>query len=97
MIKAVIFMTLLDLKIQIDKLLEDNPENAHKKIVQWDTDFNDWFDIDEIELLILNSNKIWYPLCRKFCERGHNVTFKVVEAVEPRLLREKEKQYILYI
>ena len=43
---------------------------------------------------ILNSDKVWYPLCRKFCERGHNVTFKVVEEVEPRLLREKEKQYI---
>lgn len=43
---------------------------------------------------ILNSNKVWYPLCRKFCERGHNITFKVVEAVEPQLLREKEKQYI---
>lgn len=43
---------------------------------------------------ILNSNEVWYPLCRKFCERGHNITFKVVEAVEPRLLREKEKQYI---
>ena len=43
---------------------------------------------------ILNSDKVWYPLCRKFCERGHNITFKVVEAVEPRLLREKEKQYI---
>ena len=42
---------------------------------------------------ILNSDKVWYPLCRKFCERGHNVTFKVVEEVEPQLLREK-KQYI---
>ena len=55
MIKGVIFMTLLDLKNQIDKLLEDNPENAHKQIVQWDTDWNDWFDIDEIELIVLNS------------------------------------------
>ena len=43
-------MTLLDLKNQIDKLLEDNPENAHKKIVQWDTDWNDLIPIDEINL-----------------------------------------------
>ena len=50
MIKGVIFMTLLDLKRQIDKLLEDNPENAHKQIVQWDTDSHKLIPIDEINL-----------------------------------------------
>ena len=43
-------MTLLDLKTQIDKLLEDNPENAHKQIIQWDTDWNKFFPVDEINL-----------------------------------------------
>lgn len=48
-------MTLLDLKNQIDKLLEDNPENAHKQIVQWDTDWNKFFSVDEINLWELMS------------------------------------------
>ena len=43
-------MTLLELKNQIDEMLKDNPENAHKQIIQWDTDWNDFFPIDEINL-----------------------------------------------
>ena len=55
-------MTLLDLKNQIDKLLEDNPENAHKKIIQWDADWNDFFPIDEIDLWEL-TNAIEIQIC----------------------------------
>ena len=43
---------------------------------------------------ILHSNEAWYPLCRKFCERGHNITFKVVAALEQNKLRDAEKQCI---
>ena len=55
MIKGTIFMTLLELKNQIDKLLTDNPENAHKKIVQWDTDCYKFLPVDEINLWELMS------------------------------------------
>lgn len=55
-------MTLLDLKNQIDELLKDNPENAHKKIVQWDTDFDGFFPIDEINLWEL-MNTIEIQIC----------------------------------
>ena len=43
-------MTLLDLKNKIDKILKDNTANAHKQIVQWDTDWNKFFPVDEINL-----------------------------------------------
>jgi hypothetical protein len=55
-------MTLLDLKNQIDELLKDNPENAHKQIIQWDTDWNDFFPIDDIDLWEL-TNTIEIQIC----------------------------------
>ena len=51
-----------DLKNQIDKLLEDNPENTHKQIIQWDTDWNKFFPVDEINLWEL-INTIEISIC----------------------------------
>lgn len=64
------------------------------KIVYVGESSNLWNRAKQHRTSILNSNELWYPLCRKFCERGHNITFRVIEAVEPQKLREKEKEYI---
>lgn len=43
---------------------------------------------------ILNSQELWYPLIRNFFERGHEISFSVIESVNPKNLRQKEKDYI---
>ena len=43
---------------------------------------------------ILNSQELWYPLIKSFLERGHEISFNVIESVNPKNLRAKEKDYI---
>lgn len=43
---------------------------------------------------ILNSQELWYPLMKSFLERGHEISFNVIESVNPRNLKSKEKDYI---
>lgn len=43
---------------------------------------------------ILNSQELWYPLMKSFLERGHEISFDVIESVNPRNLKSKEKDYI---
>ena len=43
---------------------------------------------------ILNSQELWYPLVKSFLERGHEISFNVIESVNPKNLRAKEKDYI---
>ena len=43
---------------------------------------------------ILNSQELWYPLMKSFLERGHEISFNVIESVNPRNLKAKEKDYI---
>ena len=43
---------------------------------------------------ILNSQELWYPLMRNFLERGHEISFDIIESVNPKNLRQKEKDYI---
>ena len=43
---------------------------------------------------ILNSQELWYPLMKSFLERGHEISFNVIESVNPKNLKMKEKDYI---
>ena len=43
---------------------------------------------------ILSSQELWYPLVKSFLERGHEISFNVIESVNPKNLRAKEKDYI---
>lgn len=43
---------------------------------------------------ILNSQELWYPLMKNFLERGHEISFNVIESVNPKNLKMKEKDYI---
>lgn len=43
---------------------------------------------------ILNSQELWYPLVKSFLERGHKISFNVLESVNPKKLKQKEKDYI---
>ena len=43
---------------------------------------------------ILNSQELWYPLMKSFLERGHEISFNVIESVNPKNLKTKEKDYI---
>ena len=43
---------------------------------------------------ILNSQELWYPLIKSFLERGHEISFNVIESVNPKNLKTKEKDYI---
>lgn len=43
---------------------------------------------------ILNSQELWYPLIKNFLERGHEISFNVIESVKPKNLKQKEKDYI---
>ena len=43
---------------------------------------------------ILNSQELWYPLIKSFLERGHKISFNVLESVNPKNLKQKEKDYI---
>ena len=43
---------------------------------------------------ILNSQELWYPLMKSFLERGHEISFSVIESVNPKNLKAKEKDYI---
>ena len=43
---------------------------------------------------ILNSQELWYPLMKSFHERGHEISFSVIESVNPKNLKAKEKDYI---
>lgn len=43
---------------------------------------------------ILNSQELWYPLIKKFLERGHEISFNVIESVNPKNLKQKERDYI---
>ena len=43
---------------------------------------------------ILNSQEVWYPLVKSFLERGHEISFNVIESVNPKNLKSKEKDYI---
>lgn len=43
---------------------------------------------------ILNSQELWYPLMKNFLERGHEISFNIIESVSPKNLKQKEKDYI---
>lgn len=43
---------------------------------------------------ILNNQELWYPLMKSFLERGHEISFNVIESVNPKNLKTKEKDYI---
>ena len=43
---------------------------------------------------ILNSQEVWYPLAKSFFERGHEISFNVIESINPKNLKAKEKDYI---
>lgn len=43
---------------------------------------------------ILNSQELWYPLMKSFLERGHEISFNIIESVNPKNLKTKEKDYI---
>lgn len=43
---------------------------------------------------ILNSQELWYPLVKNFLEREHEISFNVIESVNPKNLKAKEKDYI---
>lgn len=43
---------------------------------------------------ILNSQELWYPLMKNFLERGHEISFNIIESVNPKNLKQKERDYI---
>ena len=46
---------------------------------------------------ILNSQELWYPLMKNFLERGHEISFDIIESVNPKNLRQKKKTIYFYI